>query len=267
MRSTPPHPHHPLTTLLPLPPRPSSSEPHLSLTSTPPPTPSSACPPSPPSPQPQSLPNTPAALPDDTLLPVVFTCPLHATTLLISGSWDSWRARTPMYKNGPHHIALLYLPPGSYRYKFLLDNVWACTPTEKTDVDCNGNTNNVIVVTPTKPDFDADADPVLSPVSSYQDVNLRPAITASEPPLLPVHLQTVSKSGSLEKKIRVKSHVYLDHLYRKPSQEGLQSFSQTVRVGHVLVDTVFVTNQPKPPAPPPPPPLHPETEQLQQQQP
>jgi hypothetical protein len=78
------------------------------------------------------------------LVPVTFVWPYIATRCALQGSWDSWKSQFPMRlaKNGLFAAALT-LPPGRYRYHFVVNGRQGCCiqqlPTEADPVhgQCN----------------------------------------------------------------------------------------------------------------------------------
>lgn len=201
---------------------------------------------------------------DDTLVPTVFTWNYGGHSVFITGAWDNWQAKTPMYKNGNEFLALIYVPVGEHQFKFFVDDNWQCAPNIETRTDEHGNTNNFVYIVARDPEFDCAAplhanDPP-SPLSSYDQMSA--ADFPVEPPVLPPHLEMRAlkplpddispavTAGRVERNgtRAFTSHVYLDHLYTGQDadvpaigQEDVRSLSQTTRVGRKLVHTVFVT--------------------------
>lgn len=236
-----------------------SSKPH------PPITPPSLTQPSQP-PNPATALSLTSASEDDTLVPTVFTWNYGGHSVFITGAWDNWQAKTPMYKNGNEFLALIYVPVGEHQFKFFVDDNWQCAPNLDTRTDDHGNTNNVVYIVAHDPEFDCAAplhanDPP-SPLSSYDQMST--ADFPVEPPVLPPHLEMralkplpddISPAVSAGRGDRDRkgsrpftSHVYLDHLYKEKGveiapigQDDVRSLSQTTRVGRKLVHTVFVT--------------------------
>ena len=128
---------------------------------------------------------------DGFLVAKVFTWNFGGTSVYIAGAWDQWTTRTPMYKNGTEHIALLYVPCGEFQFKYLVDDTWQCAPDLPTRVDEHGNTNNIIQIETPAPDFDVvgliHQPPPLSPLSSY-DQGANGEFTI-DPPTIPPHLE------------------------------------------------------------------------------
>src|SRR5688500_7242935 len=59
----------------------------------------------------------------------------EAAQVLLAGEFNNWEAETtPLYRgaDGTWHIALA-LPAGIYRYKFVVDSVWRCSPDQPYD--------------------------------------------------------------------------------------------------------------------------------------
>ncbi|TNJ28220.1 5'-AMP-activated protein kinase, beta-1 subunit [Giardia muris] len=61
------------------------------------------------------------------------------------GSFNNWTERVPLQRNHAGiWFAVLYLPPGVYQYKFIVDGNWVCAQDQPQCRDSDGNLNNVI---------------------------------------------------------------------------------------------------------------------------
>lgn len=193
----------------------------------------------------------------------------------VAGAWDGWATKTALYKNGAEFIALLYVPVGEFQCKYFVDDNWQCAPDLPTRTDENGNTNNIVTITKSTPEFDSaaplDERKPLSPVTSYRQ-NAAADLAAADPPVMPPHLEArslkplpedVSSSvgasaprnsaphdgapgagGTVKRPFF--SHVYIDHLYQAkldPEDDDVRSLSQSIRVGNKVINTVFVTTR------------------------
>jgi len=148
------------------------------------------------------------------------------TSVEVEGSWDGWRARTPLARapGGRGGAAVVKsLPPGVYQYKFVVDGAWryapdqvrgggrrgglrrvlffflvadapssAPPPLQAAAYDESGNVNNVLEVRDPPPeclDGLASFDAPPSPPSSYGAPSPSPDDCAKDPPGAPPHLQ------------------------------------------------------------------------------
>jgi AMP-activated protein kinase-like protein len=72
---------------------------------------------------------------------------LDAFTVHISGSYDNWQSRTPMYGENNILTAQIDLLPGTYSYKYIIDgHKWYYDITKPTIDDNYGGKNNLILV-------------------------------------------------------------------------------------------------------------------------
>eukprot|EP01066_Platyproteum_vivax_P009576 Platyproteum_vivax@DN4225_c0_g1_i1.p1 len=71
-------------------------------------------------------------------------------TVECSGSWDDWSKRHPMQYDSISKMFFvdMFLPPGEYVYKFIVDGEWMCEGSAKKKVDSLNNENNYICVHP-----------------------------------------------------------------------------------------------------------------------
>lgn len=68
---------------------------------------------------------------DEKVRPITIqTCAPGATAVFLAGTFNNWNpASHAMEDSGDGlWIAKLFLPPGSYEYKFIVDGVWCCRP-------------------------------------------------------------------------------------------------------------------------------------------
>src|SRR5689334_11871789 len=62
-------------------------------------------------------------------------CAPSAREVFLVGEFNDWDAKaTPMQRgaDGTWHVELM-LPPGFYRYKFVVDSIWRCSPDQPHD--------------------------------------------------------------------------------------------------------------------------------------
>lgn len=72
----------------------------------------------------------------------------EAAQVVLAGTFNGWDLkRTPMRKDGDRWKTTLWLPPGRYEYKFVVDGQWMADPNEPDSTPNEfGGTNSVIVV-------------------------------------------------------------------------------------------------------------------------
>jgi len=98
------------------------------------------------------------------LVGVTFVWPYIGKSVLVTGSFFNWRNTIALHRYGsePEYSVngvglieaeevfstVLYLPPGKYEYKFVVDGAWHYDPKQPVVTDETGNLNNFIVVEP-----------------------------------------------------------------------------------------------------------------------
>lgn len=95
------------------------------------------------------------------LVGITFVWPYVGKSVLVTGSFFNWRNTIALhkYENEPGYggngavkeaeevfSTVLYLPPGKYEYKFVVDGAWHYDPKQPVVTDETGNLNNFIVV-------------------------------------------------------------------------------------------------------------------------
>ncbi len=81
--------------------------------------------------------------------PVEFTLNKpDAKSVHLAGTFNGWDSkRTPLRKGAGNWTTTLWLPPGRYEYRFIVDNTWMSDPQEKDSAPNEfGGTNSVMVV-------------------------------------------------------------------------------------------------------------------------
>lgn len=140
-----------------------------------------------------SSPSSSSSSEAEELVPIIFTWTAGGDSISISGSWDSYKTVIQLHKAGAsEHTILLYLQPGVFHYKYLVDDVWKVNHINPTRKDKLQNTITVYEI-PKTFDFDDFIDlskqhEPRSPLSTYACPRLPPD-NSSDPPSLPPHLE------------------------------------------------------------------------------
>ena len=90
-------------------------------------------------------------------LPTLFQWDGEGNNVYLTGSFCDWqqffvmeKCEDPKNKNNKKFFITLFLPIGSYQYKFKIDDKWKCNSNFPTCSDKNGNINNIIDLTKQK---------------------------------------------------------------------------------------------------------------------
>lgn len=129
------------------------------------------------------------------VVPVVLEWRYGGANVSVTGAWDGWTEAVGLSRDGSafgagaSFIAVLYLLPGSYQYKYLVDGNWQCNPSMETQTDALSNVNNILHVTKPVLEFSA-SEPLLeeapsSPIESYDCSCMKGEEARADPPLLP----------------------------------------------------------------------------------
>jgi len=79
-------------------------------------------------------------------VPTVLQWSAGGNAVFVTGSFNAWEERIPLRRSGTDHVVCLNLPPGTYQYKFIVDNEWRFATDQPTVRDEMGNINNCITV-------------------------------------------------------------------------------------------------------------------------
>lgn len=125
-------------------------------------------------------------------MPTVLQWSQGGASAFVTGSFNAWSERIPMRRSGNDYVVCLNLLPGTYQYKFIVDNEWKFAADQPTVRDEMGNINNCVTVE------DQSSFMREEPLSGFFSDNVTGAaytqtlpdeITlAKEPPQAPVHL-------------------------------------------------------------------------------
>eukprot|EP00300_Choanocystis_sp_HF-7_P038103 c5467_g1_i1.p1 GENE.c5467_g1_i1~~c5467_g1_i1.p1 ORF type:complete len:269 (-),score=64.95 c5467_g1_i1:125-931(-) len=154
-------------------------------------------------------------------IPHVFKWSHGGQEVFLTGTFNAWREKIPMIKDGTEFSLALELPPGYYEYKFIVNNQWQFAPDQPATNDAVGNVNNYIEITTHTNQSDDDSETSSINLDDYAQYSCEPDEFIREPPELPSHLrfsnlplnQPMPESGTL----RVPSHVIIGHtIYGSP---------------------------------------------------
>lgn len=170
------------------------SAPHLLALTQPPSPPASATPPTPPSPPQTNSPTRTPGLPTENLVPTIFEWRGGGQTVHVRGTWDNYLHVIALDDNGDEHIALAYLPPGEYHFRYEVDGTFRHAPHLPSSADEAGHAVNTLTVLHMQREYNTacglhDSVPV-SPAHSYARPTLPDFL--SDPPALPPHLEARS---------------------------------------------------------------------------
>ncbi|QSL66752.1 hypothetical protein MERGE_001138 [Pneumocystis wakefieldiae] len=182
----------------------------------------------------------------------------------VTGTFTGWGKKIPLNKSVNDFTALIHLPKGTHRFKFLVDNEWKCSDELATATDSSGNLVNYIEVNDVclSSMFQADNQTSLTehratkPVETY--TNRIPALydevlenstyrifqETSVPPSLPPHLEKVILNSNSTMKddqsvLPNPNHVVLNHLAASSIRNGVFAVSVTTRFRHKYVTTIL----------------------------
>jgi 5'-AMP-activated protein kinase regulatory beta subunit len=80
------------------------------------------------------------------VVPTVLQWSQGGHSVYVTGSFNAWGERIPLRRSGNDCVVCLNLLPGTYQYKFIVDNEWRFAADQPTVRDEMGNINNCITV-------------------------------------------------------------------------------------------------------------------------
>jgi 5'-AMP-activated protein kinase regulatory beta subunit len=156
--------------------------------------------------------------PEPVLIPTKFTWRYGGSEVLLTGSFSNWRESVVLKPGeGDEMSTTLSLAPGSYEYKFIVDNQWRYDGKQPVVKGRNGNINNIIEVVAQAPESADGKDAQLNEDAQYGTVIETDDDLAKEPPLLPPQLQISLLNAPMDALdaaiMPVPQHVVLNHLH------------------------------------------------------
>ncbi|KAI8381518.1 immunoglobulin E-set, partial [Radiomyces spectabilis] len=198
-------------------------------------------------------------------VPTIITWTQGGQNVYVTGTFNGWKHKIKLVKSTQDFSAVLDLPPGTHRLKFIVDDEWKCSNDMETATDPEGNLVNYLQVedeevdgdlcnateegsgsgasTPTEEYTSRIPDELLafaSTMSSADSVNAAQRAAMewdrrhAQPPALPPHLEKVllnSQALSEEDNsvLPEPNHVTLNHLYACSIKDNVMALSTTTR--------------------------------------
>jgi len=209
-------------------------------------------------------------------VPTIITWTQGGNNVYVTGTFNGWKQKIHLVKSSQDFSAVLELPPGTHRLKFIVDDEWKCSNDLETATDPDGNLVNYVEVddgldddidefderrcsiegddlsayllSSTPPGtYSADIPQYLQTIA--QQSPEAAAVTAqqqqiTQPPSLPPHLEKVmlnSQTVSDEDNsvLPVPNHVTLNHLYACSIKDGVMALAATSRYRKKYVTTMY----------------------------
>ncbi|KAJ3129222.1 hypothetical protein HK098_002206 [Nowakowskiella sp. JEL0407] len=204
-------------------------------------------------------------------IPIILGWNGGGKVVFVTGTFNNWGKRIRLNKSSTDFTIVVDVPPGTHRFKFIVDNEWKCSDDYSIASESDGNLVNYLEVVDEHGDslkdgLDhlaslGDTPPPLpdSPVGSYsseipsyllnpnaqsQDKSSKSAFPTEPPPQLPPHLEKVLLNSNQIAKddasvLPVPNHVSLNHLYACSIRDGVMALSCTTRYKKKYVTTVL----------------------------
>lgn len=182
-------------------------------------------------------------------VPTVLQWSAGGNAVFVTGSFNAWEERIPLRRSGTDHVVCLNLPPGTYQYKFIVDNEWRFATDQPTVRDEMGNINNCITVIDqgmylhehAASGFFGD-----TPHNMYTQALPDEITLAKEPPLAPLQLSCIPLNMQPTPEPRIASwtlppplSVTLTHMCLMPPGATATTMSVTHRFRNKFVTVVI----------------------------
>ncbi|KAI8825747.1 uncharacterized protein EV422DRAFT_549698 [Fimicolochytrium jonesii] len=171
--------------------------------------------------------------------------------VFVTGTFNNWKQKIRMSRSNADFTTVIDMPPGTHRFKFIVDDEWKCSEDLPIASDADGNLVNYLEVTDEAGVHQGDG---LDELATMKDGRVSPPLLSStppdayttdipstplnmqqkDPPHLPPHLEKVLlNSHTIAKDDRsvlpVPNHVTLNHMYACSIRDGVMAVGCTTR--------------------------------------
>lgn len=193
-----------------------------------------------------------------TTIPVYFTWTNGGEKVFVTGTFTGWRRKIPLVKKQNDFSLVLHLPPGTHRFRFLVDNEWRTSDDLAQATDSAGNLVNYIEISSVnlpaleRSDRHGDLSEHIKPktevyvrkIPSYLIDAVERESPHPAPPTLPPHLEKVILNANNTMKddssvLPNPNHVVLNHLSASSIRNNVLAVSATTRYRKKYVSTVL----------------------------
>ncbi|KAI8351494.1 5'-AMP-activated protein kinase beta subunit, interation domain-containing protein [Choanephora cucurbitarum] len=189
-------------------------------------------------------------------VPTIITWSQGGHQVYVTGTFNGWKHKIKLIKSTHDFSAIIELPPGTHRLKFIVDDEWKCSNEMETATDPDGNLVNYLqVLDDDEEDADEFGDHEITTVSSpslpdeYTSV-IPPELLQlakekhrkkilmewekKQPPGLPPHLEKVLLNSTTVSEednsvLHEPNHVTLNHLYACSIKDNVMALATTSR--------------------------------------
>ncbi|GAA5812228.1 hypothetical protein MFLAVUS_005678 [Mucor flavus] len=192
-------------------------------------------------------------------VPTIITWTQGGNNVYVTGTFNGWKQKIKLVKSTHDFSAVLDLPPGTHRLKFIVDDEWKCSNDMETATDPDGNLVNYLQVMD-ESDEESEADEFDSDSKKYSNIIPPELLQLSanmeeekksewekkqpQPPTLPPHLEKVLLNSSTvseeDNSVLVEpNHVTLNHLYACSIKDNVMALATTSRYRKKYVTTMY----------------------------
>ncbi|KAJ3157744.1 hypothetical protein HDU89_000122 [Geranomyces variabilis] len=210
------------------------------------------------------------------VIPIMISWAQGGGAVYVTGTFNNWKQKVRMSRSNADFTTVIDMPPGTHRFKFIVDDEWKCSEDLPIASDSEGNLVNYLEVTDEAGERQGDG---LDELAKFGDAQMSPVVLSStppeaytteiptpaslaalapsmysqqqqnshhpnQPPHLPPHLEKVLlNSHALSKDDRsvlpVPNHVTLNHMYACSIRDGVMAVGCTTRYRMKYITTVL----------------------------
>ncbi|KAI8366609.1 5'-AMP-activated protein kinase beta subunit, interation domain-containing protein [Blakeslea trispora] len=194
-------------------------------------------------------------------VPTIITWSQGGHQVYVTGTFNGWKHKIKLIKSTHDFSAIIELPPGTHRLKFIVDDEWQCSNEMETATDPDGNLVNYLQVLDEDEEVDGFDDLQSSLADDYsstiptellqlanlqeqqkdeqesegeQKKRLLSEWEKKQPPSLPPHLDKVLLNSTTVSEednsiLHEPNHVTLNHLYACSIKDNVMALATTSR--------------------------------------
>ncbi|TPX71124.1 hypothetical protein SpCBS45565_g01240 [Spizellomyces sp. 'palustris'] len=113
------------------------------------------------------------------VIPIMISWAQGGGAVYVTGTFNNWKQKIRMSRSNADFTTVIDMPPGTHRFKFIVDDEWKCSEDLPIASDADGNLVNYLEVTDETGEGQGDG---LDGLSKLSDGRLTPPTLSSTPP-------------------------------------------------------------------------------------
>ncbi|KAJ3012981.1 hypothetical protein HKX48_005980 [Thoreauomyces humboldtii] len=116
---------------------------------------------------------------DAGIIPIMISWAQGGGAVYVTGTFNNWKQKVRMSRSNADFTTVIDMPPGTHRFKFIVDDEWKCSEDLPIASDADGNLVNYLEVTDEAGERQGDG---LDELAKFGDDQASPTVLSSTPP-------------------------------------------------------------------------------------